>query len=68
MRELWWTIRARLRKIPEKKDVEIAPLLEELSHQEKTISADLQRLKNLTSYLNYRQKLSIVSVQFLLCL
>ena len=52
----------------EKKDVEIAPLLEELSHQEKTISADLQRLKNLTSYLNYRQKLSIVSVQFLLCL
>ena len=44
------------------KDVGIAPLLKELSHQEKTILADLQRLKNLTSYLNYRQKLSIVSV------
>ena len=46
----------------ETKDVEIAPLLKELSHQEKTILADLQRLKHFTSYLNYRQKLSIVSV------
>ena len=62
MREIWWTIRARLRKMQGTKDVGIAPLLKELSHQEKTILADLQRLKNLTSYLNYRQKLSIVSV------
>ena len=51
----------------EKKDVETTPLLEELGHQEKTILADLQRLENLTSYLNYRQQLSIVSVHFLLC-
>ena len=55
-KDLWWHLQARLRKMKEVKNVDDVDLpLSDMSHHEKTILADLERLRNVTADKEWRE-------------